>query len=400
MRRTPLVVSALSVLALSLVTGSQALAAGPQTTVSLNLMNAAETAPMASAHVVVFLVRPAAGLHDKVTLPQIASGQASSSGSVSMTVSTAKIEPSDTGGSGKFNSLIIAWDQNGEYDVTDQIITEGNGLSLNLRALRDAAGRPALWPAAQVQALDSDFSKGDVPAEQTAIADTYRYSPITPLNSAPGLHAVLSYTYSTSVQRQSDFELPTDAGDVLGLTDNQIEQTDRSVSSGWTASKGEYHRWIWADYYFVEYAIAVVKGGWIQWEPDHFQGTVTDSNPNKAPKHKKAIGKLNFYVSRVNCGPGHNWCVKITSNSLPWSRSTGQDEENDLGANFTLGGIKGVIGPTLSLEDLTTYGSITSVTWSYEKGCPKGDTRIVYGYHNDPVAAGRVLAACAPNKDV
>jgi hypothetical protein len=210
---------------------------------------------------------------------------------------------------------------------------------------------------------------------------------------------VLTYTYDTSVQRQSDFELPIETIQGLSLTGNQEEETDRGVQTGWIASSknGWFHRWIWADYYFIEYGIGLPHGaGFIEWEPDHFQGTVSDDNPQKTPKHK-VVGEKNFVEPAFQPGPGGNWYVRITSNSPPWTRSSGTREENGMGIDFTLGGDENFTGGSLSLQDLMTYASITSATWSYVKGCGRGYTRVLYGYRNDPVAAGRVLAACEKN---
>jgi hypothetical protein len=73
--------------------------------------------------------------------------------------------------------------------------------------------------------------------------------------------------------------------------------------------------------------------------------------------------------------------------------------ENSLGIDFTLGSLPaGIKGGDLALQDLTTYASVTDVTWFYHRGgCPRGKTRVVYGPGTDPVAAGRVMAACVPN---
>lgn len=65
---------------------------------------------------------------------------------------------------------------------------------------------------------------------QTPIASKYRYSPITPLNSAPGLKVVLSYTFTRSEAKQSEFELPTTEFGGVTLTQNQTEERDRTVS--------------------------------------------------------------------------------------------------------------------------------------------------------------------------
>jgi hypothetical protein len=91
--------------------------------------------------------------------------------------------------------------------------------------------------------------------------------------------------------------------------------------------------------------------------------------------------------------------VKIKPFSEPWTRSTGTRQENDLGVDFTMGPLpEGDIGTSIHLEDLMTYASITSVTWTYIKGCPDGDTRVAWGQHTDPVQATRVMASCVPNR--
>jgi hypothetical protein len=377
----------------------------PPTGLSMTFMDAVGSAAMAGAHVVVFFVRPAPGLHQKVSLPQVGSGITNSAGQVSLTLNTSPIPASALGdvGSGDvaFNSMIIAWDGSGQYNITDQVINEGHALSLKLRAGTDpATGKPALLSAAQVASLDSYFSNPDAPAYQIAEGSDYRYSPITPLNSAPGLRAALDYTYTTSVARQSEFELPTNESGGISLTGNQMEEKDRTVSTG-IHERGRYHRWIWADYNYVYYLViaAAVHGkSWYQWEPDHFQGTVSDDNPQH-PFKKKTIGHVSFRQPAYHRGPDGNWAVRILPSTEPWTRSNGTRQENDLGVDFTMGPLpEGDIGTSIHLEDLMTYATITSVTWTYINGCPDGDTRVIWGHHTDPVAATRVMASCVPKR--
>ncbi len=63
------------------------------------------------------------------------------------------------------------------------------------------------------------------------------------------------------------------------------------------------------------------------------------------------------------------------------------------------GVVAGVSTPSLSmsLKDVMTYASITSVSWKYEAGCGAGDVRTVWGDQTDPVAATVVLASCVPD---
>jgi hypothetical protein len=388
---------------LSFGLSASASAAAPSTMVSLTLMSARNSAPMAGAHVVVFFMQPGKGMGVKTTLPQLGLGTANSSGAASFSLNTAAVPTADLGSVGPdksdaFNATIMAWDSSRQYNITQAVIREGQTFSYRATAgINPATGKPALLSAAWAKSLNKAFNAGAIPAEQTEIAHVYRYSPITPLNSASGLHTTLSYTYETSVAKQSEFELPSTQYGGISLTDNQLEETDRTVMTG-IKEKDNYHRWIWANYYFIDYAIAVVHGGWIQWEPDHFQGTVTDNNPNKHKKQaKKTIGKVNYKQPQYRRGPGGSWAVPILPTSLPFTRSNGTRQENTLGIDFTLGSLPAHIsGGDLKLQDLMTYASITSVTWTYIRGCPKRHTRVVFGPGTDPVAAGRVMAACVP----
>src|SRR5271165_996754 len=224
---------------LPVLLAASASASAPSTTVSMTYMNAAKTAPMAGADAVVFFMQPGNGrLHNKTTLPQIGSGMADSNGDVNITLDTSAVPKSaldDVGtGSDAFNATIFAWDSAGQYNITQAVIQEGHTFSYQASAGIDTiTGHPALLSARAVAFLDKELSAGKgIPATQTQEGDTYRYSPITPLNSAPGLHAELRYTYTSSVTKQSEFELPTTEYLNLGLSDNQVEETDRTVNTG------------------------------------------------------------------------------------------------------------------------------------------------------------------------
>jgi hypothetical protein len=387
------------------LTGS-ASASAPSTVVSMTVMKAADTAPMAGAHVVVFFMPPPGARNGvKTTLPQIGVGTANTEGDVSLTLNTSAVPSDDLGSVGpntsdSFNATIIAWDSSRQYSISQAIIQEGHTFSYRATAFTDrATGKPHLMSTRWAASLNAGVKTGAIPAVEETVAHTYRYSLITPLNSAPGLRATLAYTYDTSVQRQSDFELPTTQNG-LGLTGNQLEETDRTIKTG-IKVKDSFHKWVWADYYFVDELLGFGHGGgYLEWQPDHFQGTVAIKNPDKHKKQaKKPIGVVNYKQPKYRRGPGGNWAVRIKADSLPWERSNGTRQENSLGIDFTLGSLPaGIKGGDLQLQDLMTYASITDVTWFYHRGgCPRGKTRVVYGPGTDPVAAGRVMAACVPN---
>jgi len=179
-----------------------------------------------------------------------------------------------------------------------------------------------------------------------------------------------------------------------------MEEKDRTVHTG-IKENGSYHRWVWAQYYFTYYLVCICGDRstltYHQWQPDHFQGTVADYNPNVPKGRKHPVGHLAFKQPRYNKGPNGAWAVRIFANSVPWVRDNGTRQENEVGIGFSLGSLPhGISGGSISLEDLTTYGSITSVTWTYRKGCRRGDVRVVWGRHDDPVNASRVMSSCVP----
>ena len=53
----------------------------------------------------------------------------------------------------------------------------------------------------------------------------------------------------------------------------------------------------------------------------------------------------------------------------------------------------------MSIIDTTTYASVTSVSWKYAGGCPRGDERVLWGQKIDPVVARRVMADCLPRSE-
>jgi hypothetical protein len=210
------------------------------------------------------------------------------------------------------------------------------------------------------------------------------------------------YTHTSSKARQSEFRLRTTECGGWSLTTSQLEQNDRTINTGLKVN-GSYHRWIWADYFMKFYLVRIGTqpgDAWHQREPDHFQGTISGNDPSCCISKRKhtTIGRVPWKVPKFAPGPGGNWYVRITANSPPWERSSGKRESNSVGNAFTLGNLPGhIVGGGITVNDTTTYGSITSVAWQCRRGCPSGRSRVVWGQKTDPVAATRVQPDCLPN---
>jgi hypothetical protein len=344
---------------------------------------------------------PPPGAGKTARLPLIGSGTTSASGTISLTLNTAKVSPDDlgdigAGGTNAFNAEIFAFDAAGHYNVTQAVIPEGRTFSYAASAGTDPATRkPAQMTAAAVRTDTATFNGSGLTLDKRQVAAKYRYVPVTPLNAARGLRAVLTYTYTRSTARQSEFELPTTAYGGVSLTGNQLEEQDRSGQTG-VQIQGNVHEWTWADYHFVDYYYGGVHVSYYQWEPDHWEGALGVNNPNCCqPGTHKRIGVLRYAQPKFQSGPNGNWAIVIHRNSRPWVKSSGDRKENYRGTDFTLGGLPdGLPGGHYGTADLTTYASVTSVTWSYIQGCPRGDVRAIWGHGTDPFDARRVMASC------
>lgn len=113
---------------------------------------------------------------------------------------------------------------------------------------------------------------------------------------------------------------------------------------------GDVHKYVWANYKWVEYAFGCAHcNPWWEWHLNHFQG------------HQ----------------------VELTRARSPWIRNSGQLQTY----GFTLS-----FADYLSLQDLATYGSITSMTYSYQSGC--SGKRLLWGNGTDPASAPIGQASC------
>jgi hypothetical protein len=387
MRKSILALAALvTVLAAGVPGPAQAAAA---TTVSLRLTQD-DGSPVVNAVVGVFYLQPADSdkpSGTRIPLAELGSGTTNSNGAFSTTLRISVVKKADLGdaGDGKadaFNVTLLAFDQAGRQVIVDEIARMNSSVSeaAAVRLQSSSAG----WAAHPSVRFPSTTITGPT---------KYRYTPVTPLNSGAGMQAVLKYTTSSSVQKQTQVDsalLSTSAGGGgWQVGQMQLEEKDRTVAAPYKVH-GTFHRWLWARYAYVEYIYRLDH----EWKVNHFTGALTVSNPDHI-KHskKKKIGVVNYAVPKFTPGPGGAYYFVLTPAKSGWMRSTGNREANELSGTFFI-----PFGGSVNLADLTTYASVTSVTYNYVRGCPKGSKRVLWGHGVDPGAARRIQANCFPDR--
>ena len=348
-------------------------------------------APMANANVGVFYMTPAqAGLPagSKFRMVELASGTTNAQGLFSATLDTSGIARADLGdvgegGANAFNAEIEAIDRQGNFAVASAVLIEGSGYSGAVRV-----DVPA--PATAAQARSAPALSGD----GVVLAHAFRYTPVTALNAGAGMQVVLKYTTSKETQRQTQVKeaLINQTGGV-SVGGYQLEEHSRQITSP-LKKKGNYHRWVWANYRYNKIRICGSNCGGgtaVEWKPYEFTGqAITDYNPDKN-KHHKTIKVVGYKQPPFTPGSNNqNWFILTRSNS-GWTRASGTREGNSVNGMFIL-----PFASNIGVSSLTVYGSITSVTYNWIRGCRRGDVRVVWGYKSTPADATQLQADCMP----
>ena len=382
-------------------------ATGP--TLSVTLTEADGSTPMQDAPVGIFYAQPSEmnqAIGSTVNFAELASGTTDSTGSLTVTLDTSAIASSDLGDIGDgtpdaFDAVIYAVDPvTGEMVLTEEVLTlSGAGDTVALSANTDAAnGNPIILPSSEASGVT--VSTLALPST-TIAAYSYRYVPVTALNSGYGIQAVLKYATDSSTSKQTEVDFATGNGDgSWSLGHDILEQKDRQTTAPYKAN-GDFHEWMWASYKFAELQLGCnnlpLPPCVQQWEADYFTGNLTNSNPDCCVKDSSAIGIVPYSVPTFTPGSDNqNWFALTQSNS-GWSRSSGTRVTNTASESFTLP-FAGSIGS----NSVTVYDSITSVTynWISSGSCGNGLTRVIWGYNDDPVDTSRVQADCLQNSQL
>lgn len=233
----------------------------------------------------------------------------------------------------------------------------------------------------------SSASQGVPTLTATPIATKYMYIPVLTDNSGAGMQPAFSYTYDASTARQTTASLLESATGVSpwSVSGQQMESTDRSAKGGPLTEVGAYHYIIWANYKWAEYSYGYCDVTCVYmdaWSLDHWQGSLTDYNPNPQCYHCGATGYVNYAYPAFTTNP--NYVVGLTSHYPSWTRNQNQYWTYSFAADFA---------GFVTYQTTASYGSITSVTWSRTSaGCGSGTA--LWGNGNDPVAAPIVQANC------
>lgn len=382
---------ALALVATSLLPVSAQAAISSTSSVAMSFTEADGATPMANATVGVFYMSPsqaASADGTAITLTRLGTGTTNSAGAFSATLSTSAIAASDLGDVGDgapdaYNAVIEALDPAGNFAVDYEVLSVGSAFS---------GAASVNYPAApnSPQLVTTAMS-----GQAVVLAHDYRFTPVTPLNSGYGMEAVLNYTSSTSTHKQTEVQA-AEATNSGGFTVGgyQLEDTDRGTAAPWKVDGG-YHTWLWADYEYKEYRICAQNCGGstaVVWKPYFFTGNLTPDNTNQ--QNGATIGQEAYSIPTFTPGGSNQNWFKLTQNNSGWSRSNGTRDANDVGGSFTF-----PFAGSVTVDSLTTYGTITSVTynWISSASCGSGKSRVIWGQNNTPSQTPRLQADCFNN---
>lgn len=365
------------------------------TTFSMTLTQADGMSPAGYAAYEIVYMQPSDSdqpVGTNIPLTVLASGNASVQGAFTATLNTSSISPADLGdalgGGGfvdAFNADLIIQDDTGNQVLVPEVMRIGQSTADSASVALVASASPS---GAQ--------NAAPFPLSVPVLDSKYRYMPVTPLNSGDGMEAVLHYTFNSSVAKQTQVNSAIMATAVGGggwqASSLQLEEKDRTVHGNWTQDNS-YHRWVWARYKWLEYAYRLND----KWAANHWSGDLTDNNPDAGGAHgtSNPIGVVNWTVPTFTPGPGNAYWFALTAANSGWGRSSGARAENDASQNFYI-----PFGGSLVLETVTSYGSITETDYNYLNNgmCGAGNnTRVIWGYQNDPGVVKRLEANCLTN---
>jgi hypothetical protein len=377
----------LAVLAVALLPGLALFtpASASSATMLTMTLTEADGSPMAGADVSVYYYPSV--ITSGVPFQLMGEATSDSAGMVSLPLDTSMVPAGDLGDAGDgvndaFNAVVVGSDPARHLIIEHEVLTLNTASSGTASALADTTGQPLVGPSVSPGASSSLVPDG-------AVASEYRYVQVLAMNVGAGMSSQLDYTYSSSTGRQTVISVPLEnVGAGWGLQGSMLEETNRMVNAPWW-HEGSLHQYLWASYLFLEYHFQGCNRfscwNYYEWDPNHFEGDVTNDNPDYWKDGSK-IGYVNYHVPPFTyCGgPGTCW-FQLTANNSGWGRSSGTRQTYQ----FELGG-----AGFINVTDWATYGSITRQQWWSHPGCGSPEEELLWGYNTDPSMATIVQADC------
>jgi len=249
--------SVLALLPVLTLTGAAPLRpATPATTLSMTLYLAGGTKPMSDVPVTVFYF-PFNPPSRKFTPPVMAKVTTNAAGQFTATLDASMVPKTglaDVGaGPDAFNTVVAAVAPSQQTVFTNQVVQLGHPVTSAASAITNPdTGAPEL--AAKIP-----HPSGGPPDWAKPIASHYRYVLVLALNSGGGMRAAFHYTFdqSTAKQTAAGAAVSVNAPPQLtwgpfSVSGSTTESTDRGLDRH-VYVNGAYHKFIWANYKWVEY---------------------------------------------------------------------------------------------------------------------------------------------------
>lgn len=347
---------------------------------------------MAGATVDVFLnpgyasnSKPAVG--SKRSFPLLGSGTTNASGVFASSLNTALIKghlgDTGTGIPDAFNALVIATGPARERTVRYMILKLGSSTSASIRAHPVTTS----WTPTSSSQVTTSAST----LTQTYLSTKYTYIKVLAETSSNGMKAHFEYTYDSStgvgIQTSASVVISGTGVSPWTVSGSAEESTSRQYSRPKNVS-GDYHSNIFVNYSFHKSLITYCSkfcSSYYAWEIGSWTGAITDDDPNPACNHcSYSVGVVPYKYPAYTTNP--NYSTPLTTSSPSATRNQGQTFNYSFKFDFA-----GFVGVTAR----SSYGSITSVTWTrLSSGCSAPRSPNVWGNGYPPAQAPIEQANC------
>ncbi len=314
---------------------------------------------------------PPSSIGSTFTLEPLASGWTDERGVFSTPVAVPASAAEVDAGADSFAVVVLAR-SGAEQGATTETVIPGTEATVEVDTEPADSASTATLAAIEAETVE--------PVTVKVVDEGYRYIRILAYNCAKGMSCDLTYRVGSSDTRETKAQVAISYGGTWSAGGFLLEETSREGESHWKQT-GAYHRYVWANYKWVKYAFSCAHcNPWWEWHLHHWQGTISDYNPNKN-KSGQTIGTVKYSPPPLDRDRDHR--VVLNADNSPWKRATGQYQEYGFQLSFA---------DFLGLKSKATYATNTLMTWKAVDGC--SGERWLWGDGVDPYDAPIVQASC------